>query len=201
MNSNKSKRIVCIIDACYSGAVKLIDSKMKSKGLAKEEANLALATYDKIWRRIPKAEGRYLLLSCQAYGQSFAIGNDNSLYTKYLMEGLNGVGLTYTTGFDHPISSVDDDGNVTPETLHNYVYQKVANVSDQIPRLKVDKASDIIIATYPGLANPRKGGGLLKLLLGNRVEEFNNFRLQNSSVKLDFGVRIFIKRISAGRSW
>lgn len=72
--------------------------------------------------------------------------------------------------------SIDENGNVTPETLHNYVYRKVG-----------DKASDIVLARYPGLAKPVKGGGLLKLLLSDKVAEFNNIRNQNSSIKLDFG--------------
>jgi tetratricopeptide (TPR) repeat protein len=148
MHGSKSKQIVCIIDACYSGAANLPDSKMDAKSIYASSAGIASDNYDKIWERIPKAKGNYLLLSSQAYGESFAPRDtiDNSLYTKYLIEGLGGVETT--TEEEGIPGSIDESGNVTPETLHNYIYNKVASQADQIPKIKVDESSTVILANY-----------------------------------------------------
>jgi hypothetical protein len=113
-------KIVSVIDACYSGAASLPDSKTKAKA-AKDSAGRALATYDRILDNIPKSEGRCFLLSSQAYQPSLALKDSNSLYTKYLIEALCGAESSLgEKGTKFP-PSVDDDGDVTPETLHKYV--------------------------------------------------------------------------------
>lgn len=151
MRSSKSMQIVSVIDACYSGAAVL--PTIRSKGMvAKETAGRALAAYDRILENIPKAEGRCFLLSSQAYEPSLADDDSYSLYTKYLIEGLRGTkpGID-EKGLKYP-GSVDDDGNVTPETLHKYLYHKVANEAEQVPKIKSDMASNIILAHHRHLS-------------------------------------------------
>lgn len=151
MRSSKSMQIVSVIDACYSGAAIL--PTIRSKGMvAKETAGRALAAYDRILDNIPKAEGRCFLLSSQAYEPSLADEDNYSLYTKYLIDGFRGAkpGIDQK-GLRYP-GSVDDDGNVTPETLHKYLYHKVANEAEQVPKIKSDMASNIILAHYPYLS-------------------------------------------------
>jgi tetratricopeptide (TPR) repeat protein len=154
MNSSKSMQIVSVIDACYSGAATLsTTSTTTSKGMvAKEAAGRALAAYDRVLENIPKAEGRCFLLSSQAYEPSLAAENSYSLYTKFLIEGLRGAkpGVD-EKGLRYP-GSVDDDGNVTPETLHKYLYHKVANEAEQVPKIKSDMASNIMLAHHPHLS-------------------------------------------------
>jgi hypothetical protein len=118
------------------------------------EVDIATANYDKIWKKIRKTKGIYLLLSCQSYETSNAEENGNSLYTKYLIEGLKGVkSILREDGTSIKESgSVDDDGNLTPESLHEYVYYKVASITDQVPDLKSDRASKIILTKYPEFA-------------------------------------------------
>lgn len=155
MKSSKSKRIVSVIDACHSGAAQLPESGTRPKSralLEAEEAGIALATYDRMLDDEPKGEGRYFLLSSQGYQSSFALADDNSLYTKYLIEGLSGAGPTSDINGDEIPGSTRDDGVITPETLHEYVYFKVASRMDQIPKLKGDKSSSIVLAHYPELA-------------------------------------------------
>ena len=152
MNSSRSMRIVSIIDACYSGAASLPDSHMQKKA-SEETAGRALATYDRVLDNIPKSEGRCFLLSSQAYESSLAIPGSNSLYTKHLVEGLRGTEPTTDEKGRRIPSSVDENGNVTPETLHNYVYHKVANEAQQVPKIKFEKASNIVIAEHPNLSS------------------------------------------------
>jgi tetratricopeptide (TPR) repeat protein len=151
MGSSKSMQIVSIIDACYSGAAILPTIRTKAM-VAKEAAGRALAAYDRILENIPRAEGRCFLLSSQAYEPSLASDDSYSLYTKYLIEGFRGAkaGLD-EKGLKYP-ASVDDDGNVTPETLHKYVYYRVANEAEQVPKIKSDMASNIILAHHPHLS-------------------------------------------------
>ncbi len=150
MTSTLSKQIVCIVDACYSGAAKLGGSKSSGK----DTSAVASATYDKVWKRVPKAEGKYLLLSSQSYERSWST-ETNSIYTRYLIEGLKGIPFEFDgNGESIPYSgSIDPNGNVTPELLHDYVYYKIASQKFegeiQIPKIKVDKSSKIILARYP----------------------------------------------------
>ena len=123
---------------------------MKAKA-AKETAGRALAAYDRVLDNIPKSKGRCFLLSSQEYERSLAVPNSNSLYTKYLVEGLTGAEPTVDEKGRKFPPSVDDYGNVTPETLHNYVYYKVASEARQVPKIKFEKASDIILAEHPKL--------------------------------------------------
>jgi hypothetical protein len=141
MSSNKSRQVVCVIDACYSGAASLNGSKSTRRS---NNANIASATYDRVWKKVPKAEGKYFLLSSQSYEKSWAM-ESNSLYTKFILEGLRGIEVKVDkNGRDIQYSgSVDNSGNVTPESLHDYVYNKVASIRigeeiEQVPKIKVD---------------------------------------------------------------
>jgi tetratricopeptide (TPR) repeat protein len=132
----------------------------KGNNFSYQAAHISRIADDKIWKRVPKAEGKYFLLSSQSYEKSWAI-EGNSLYTKYLLKGLKGVKFKVNeNGKDIPYSgSVDNNGNVTPESLHDYVYNKVASYgvaeeTEQVPKIKVDKSSKTILAEYPDLARP-----------------------------------------------
>jgi tetratricopeptide (TPR) repeat protein len=174
MDSCRSTRIVCVIDACFSGAAKLPTPGVNDKNAAEADANVALANFDRIVN-IPKAEGRCLLLSSQAYERSRAIENNNSIYTKYLLEGLRGTkSSTDGKGIEIP-ASFDDNGNVTPETLHEYVYYKVANEANQVPKIKSDKSSKIILATYPKLARDVDQSPPVKSNIGELMNEGRDF--------------------------
>ena len=163
---------------------------MTEKDAAEANANLALANFDRILN-IPKAEGRCLLLSSQAYERSRAIENSNSLYTKYLIEGLRGTRSSKDEKGREIPASVNQNGYVTPETLHDYVYYKVANDANQIPKIKSDKSSKIIIAHYPWLASgseeektKSRNNFLVKLIQDDKIKEFNKLRKEEEDVPL-----------------
>jgi tetratricopeptide (TPR) repeat protein len=150
----KSKQIVCIIDACYSGAINLPESQYTKKA-AKNQAALALTTYDKIWKNTPKSKGVYFMLSSQAYEPSLALEDNNSLYTKFLVEGLRGVQPTVFDENGRIIrwsGSVEENGDITPNSLHSYVYHKVAELTEQVPQLKTMESSGFAILSHPHLA-------------------------------------------------
>jgi tetratricopeptide (TPR) repeat protein len=153
MGSSKSRQIIGIIDACYSGNANLPASSAMKKAAADSERRLALASYDKVWKKTPKTKGISLLLSSRSYEPSNALNFDNSLYTKYLIEGLLGVknSIDQNGLIIQGSGSINESGYVTPQSLHDYVYYKVANFAEQVPELKSDQSSRIIIAVYPEL--------------------------------------------------
>src|SRR6185312_10257817 len=119
---------------------------------AESEAADAVGTYDKISENVPIAEGKCLLLSSQAYQKSQAEKDNNSVYTKYVIRGLKGVTSDKDEkGITIP-PSVDTYGNVTPQTLHDYVYNRVANeFKTQTPRIKSSVSSNIILVHHGSL--------------------------------------------------
>jgi uncharacterized protein YjbI with pentapeptide repeats len=192
MSNSKSKQIVGIIDACHSGAA-YITTKPKA---AKEDANRALAIYDRIKKRIPKAKGISLLLSSQDYESSFApanSNNENSSYTRHLIAALHGVKpiLDKEGRYIEYTGSVDDYGDVSPNSVHEYIYNKVASENEeQTPRFTSSTSSKMVILHYPELAAKPKDRTitehLLTLLQEGRVDDFNNSRKDNPNIRLDY---------------
>jgi len=197
VNTSRARQIVCIIDSCYSGTASSIISLLNSKSVEEQDQQVidsAQSTSRKILDDILKNEGRYFLLSTQPYSRSYARkdnGNtsSNSIYTKYLLEGLKGVkrsvdqegkNLLYT-------GSVDENGYVTPESLHRYASYKVTSeVPQQEPVIKSTISGDpIVIANYPELAPTPTTDFLLKLLYDNRIVDFNKRRDGNPFVFLN----------------
>jgi uncharacterized protein YjbI with pentapeptide repeats len=189
-------RIICMVDACYSGAVNLTDPAMKPKG-AEEKAKDALPKYDRLIGEIPKTKAIWYFLSSQSYQRSIALENSNSLYTKYLLQGLIGIKPEPDENGDpvYASGSVDYSGDLTPITLSRYVYAKVASEAPQIPGVKFEGSysSTLTLAKFPELAwtpsavqsgpNDRH---LQDLLLQSKVEEFNRSRGQNPSIRSNF---------------
>jgi uncharacterized protein YjbI with pentapeptide repeats len=190
MDRSKSTQIVAIIDACYSGATELPNS-MKRKAAAKDNADRALATYDKVWKNTSKSKAIYLLLSSQSYEPSNALEGSNSLYTRSLLDGLQGIEPKIADKNGNVIDfsgSIEDNGEVTPNSLHNYVYHQVANITDQVPVLKSIASSRFAIVNYPELAKRSQTSQkdyLLQLLRDGKIVEFNKIRRKDNYSRLD----------------
>ena len=125
------------------------------------QAKSAQSTSNKILTDLLRNEGRYFLLSTQSYSRSYAPKDinanphRNSFFTKYVIQGFNGVkpkvdeeGRTI-----QETGSVDDNGYVTPESLYRYVRDRVrAEVSSQDPVLRSTLSGDtVLLASYPQL--------------------------------------------------
>ena len=114
-----AKRQVIILDCCYSGA---FAEGWQRKGDVKVELEQELGK-----------EGRVVLTSSSSTQVSFQQEDaDLSLYTQYLLEGIEEGG-----------ADADQDGLVTVRELHNYAKQKVQEVK---PKMK----PDIIVANDEG---------------------------------------------------
>lgn len=129
------------------------------------------------------------MLSSQAYEVSYSMQNSNSLYTKYILNGLKGVKFQLDEISRRVESSgtVNDNGQVTTNLLHDYVYFKVANEEKQVPEIK-QKGGSIIVAEHPDLATTHVqtlNEDLLLLLVNGRVSEFNNRRREDFNTSVD----------------
>ncbi|MEA5515307.1 caspase, EACC1-associated type [Nodularia sp. UHCC 0506] len=105
MNQSKSKRLVVILDCCFSGAF--------AKGLtAKDSGAIDLQQY-------LGGEGRAILTASTSTQYAFeSDGLDLSIYTHYLVEGIS-------TG----AADQDGDGLIAVDELHQYAKSKVQEAS------------------------------------------------------------------------
>ncbi|NET28995.1 GUN4 domain-containing protein [Okeania sp. SIO1I7] len=101
MNDSYSQRLVVILDCCYSGA---FTKGMTAKGDENIDIQAELG-----------GKGRAILMSSSAVQSSFeSEGSELSIYTKYLVEGIN-------TG----AADTDNNGKISADELHQYVSEKV----------------------------------------------------------------------------
>lgn len=128
MEDSRSKRKVVILDCCYSGAF--------AKGMTAKN----LMDVVDIQKQLG-GEGRAVLTSSTSTQYSFEQkGSDLSVYTHYLIEGLE-------TG----AADCDEDGAISAEDLHTYAKQKVQESSVAMkPELYVSREGfKIFLAQAP----------------------------------------------------
>jgi len=125
MNGSKAKRQAIILDCCFSGA---FDPSLQSK----DDGSVNLQ--DQLG-----AEGRVVLTSSSSTQYSFEQqGSDLSLYTRYLIEGIE-------TG----AGDLDEDGKVSVRELHEYATGKVQETAPSMtPKLITlkDLGFDLVLA-------------------------------------------------------
>jgi tetratricopeptide (TPR) repeat protein len=138
---SNSTRIVTILDCCYSGAAKI------SKGHEEDATRLGTVAIDDKSRKLQEqGEGKCLLAASMGYQEAYGLKErGHSIFTYYLLEGFRGTK-----------KAVDEEGNVTPDSLGKYVYREIINLPKekrpkQKPIRKVEAGGDIILAQYPEL--------------------------------------------------
>ena len=96
-------------------------------------------------------ERTYILSSSLSSQQSFDLKTSNhSFYTYYLLQGLKG-----------NTESVDSEGNVTPQSLGNYVHKVITSLPadkkpKQTPITKAEESGNVILAEYPEFKQLKK---------------------------------------------
>lgn len=125
MNNSRAKRQAIILDCCFSGA---FDPSLQSKDDGSVDLKGQLG-----------AEGRVVLTSSSSTQYSFEQqGSDLSLYTRYLIEGIE-------TG----AGDRDEDGKISVRELHDYATGKVQetapNMTPKLITLK-DLGFDLVLA-------------------------------------------------------
>ena len=141
INKCRSNTIIIILDCCYSGAASF------SKGDLNNKANIATTRIGNDFSTNLRGEGKCLLAACQSYDVTWSLDGEYSLFTSNLIKGLKGEQF-----------SIDIDGNVTVESLGNYVYNNMMRESDvkQKPITKFEGSGKIVIVSYPELAKKQQ---------------------------------------------
>lgn len=133
-----SDKIVVILDCCYSGSAKI------SKGHEEDAAKIGQTTIDEKSRF---GQGKYILSASQAAQEAYALTTgEHSIFTYYLLQGLRG-----------NVESIDNEGNVTPQSLGKYVYRSIMSLPldkrpRQTPITRAEESEGVILALYPELA-------------------------------------------------
>ena len=125
MNNSRAKRQAIILDCCFSGA---FDPALQAKDDGSVDLQSQLG-----------AEGRVVLTSSSSTQYSFEQqGSDLSIYTRYLVEGIE-------TG----AADRDEDGKISIRELHDYATSKVQetmpNMTPKLITLK-DMGFEIVLA-------------------------------------------------------
>ena len=125
MNNSRAKRQAIILDCCFSGA---FDPYLLSKDDGSVDLQGQLG-----------AEGRVVLTSSSSTQYSFEQqGSDLSLYTRYLIEGIE-------TG----AGDLNEDGKISVQELHEYATSKVQETAPSMTPMMLglkDMGFDIVLA-------------------------------------------------------
>ncbi|MCD6036432.1 MAG: hypothetical protein K0S67_316 [Nitrososphaeraceae archaeon] len=146
-----SLRVVTILDSCFSGSLKIskgLDSKSGEEAATRIANNILEEKSDKLKQGV----GRCLLAASQGYEEAYdRQEKDHSIFTYYVLEGLKG----------HK-NAVDDEGNVTYDTLGKFITREIGNLPPekrpkQTPVRKGEvSGGEIVLANYPDLKKTRE---------------------------------------------
>ena len=138
-NKSPAKKIITILDCCFSGAAGITMGR---------EEDIAKSARSAIERSFKEGDGKSVLASSSSSSAdqiSYKMrgGEPYNLFTYCLLEGLKG---------GKEGEAVNLEGNVTPYTLGNYVYHRIMEEDKrQRPITKTVTADNIILAHYPEL--------------------------------------------------
>jgi len=143
INLSRSEKIITILDCCHSGKASL-EGKGGNKG--DSAATVAAGSIDGTSAILEQGHGKCLLAASRADEEAYPLTEEGfSLFTYFLLQGLRGNEL-----------SVDNNGNVTAESLGKYVFASVMNRPQdkrprQTPIRKIEAVGEIILTSYPEL--------------------------------------------------
>jgi tetratricopeptide (TPR) repeat protein len=143
MQNTIPTKVVVILDCCYSGSAKI------SKGSEDDAAKMGRLILEEKSRKLPEGQGKYILSSSQSHQEAYALTTgEHSIFTYYLLKGLKG-----------NTEAIDGEGNVTPQSLGNYVTRAIMSLPiderpKQRPMLKTEESGNVILASYPDLRSP-----------------------------------------------
>jgi uncharacterized protein YjbI with pentapeptide repeats len=200
INDSNSKRIIAVLDCCYSNALEVAgraggeeeESAKAEKG--EEMADSANTNMKKaVERLIRSGQGKCVLASSLEEQRSFKMKDQPySTFTYFLIQGLRGANG----------ESVDINGYVTLELLSSYVNKKFYELPTikQKPIRKIEVTGQITLADYASLAKKQqqtsqKSSHLLELLRKGKIDEFNEIRKKDNYSRLDFS-NVDLSRLS-----
>ena len=137
MNMSLSKKIVAILDCCYSGTAEI------SKGSEQHAAIMGNAAILEASKSLIEGEGKCILASSQSNQEAYALKESNhSIFTHFLINGLNG-----------EKEAMNEYGYVTAGSLAKFIYNGIMSLPvdrrpKQRPVTKMDISGEIVIVHY-----------------------------------------------------
>lgn len=130
----KAQRLLVFFDSCYSGGTG------ETKELAPEHIELKSGLDENYYEQLAQGTGRVIMASSRSDEESLVLrGMDNSLFTHYLLEALQGGSRTR------------GDGHIRVFDVFDYVSEKVPARGPQHPIFKAnDLENNFVIALYLG---------------------------------------------------
>ena len=144
MDASISKKLVLMLDCCYSGAASLAGSSLGMSDIDSIAKSGSTAISNTLGKGFEEGRGRYILASSLSDQRSYGMEDQPySLFTYHLLNGLRG-----------DDESIDENGNVTPYLLGNYIYKKITDLPPekrqyQVPIIKTEMSGDLVLARYP----------------------------------------------------
>lgn len=156
IKKSNSKRIIVILDCCFSGGLVLETGKAGDKDSEEQAEKLG---NEAINSEFKDSTGMYVLASSLSNHLSYKHPQkEMSAFTNFIVEGLNG-----------DEGALDEEGCVTPETLDEFVFKKLKELGGktlQRPQRSSLVSGKLILASYapPEMARSRTKSELVSLL-------------------------------------
>jgi tetratricopeptide (TPR) repeat protein len=193
MGKSNSKRIITILDCCYSGRARVAKGG-NEKIVAKIAKEVMLETFEEKKRKPDSnlGEGKCLMASSLAHQESVMLKKlGHSLFTYYLLEGLKG----------GDGQSVDEEGHVTPNLLGDYIDEQIMSLPsdkrpDQRPLMKTETSGKFILADHPEFVKRPPAVGPSAVDVSEIIEEGRQC-LEDKD--FDQAIKLFDEAIAANR--
>jgi serine/threonine protein kinase len=118
---------ILILDCCHAGMAKL-------RGLNGDtESDMNLLTKEVVTQSIKSSQGRVVLAACKPNEQAVELSKEgHGIFTLHLLNGLLG-------------EAANQDGNITPTSIYEYISSIFENINLQTPVLSGDISGRIVI--------------------------------------------------------
>ena len=182
MLGSNSLSVVTILDSCFSGSLKIgkgIDSKSGEEAATRIANKIVEEKSDKLKQGV----GRCLLAASQGYEEAYdRQEKDHSIFTYYLLEGLKG----------HK-NAVDEDGNVTYDTLGKFITREMGNLPaekrpKQTPIRKGEvSGGEIVLGNYPAFVTNIKS---IDSMINEGIQYYENYEYNKARILFDKALEI-----------
>jgi Caspase domain/WD domain, G-beta repeat/WD40-like Beta Propeller Repeat len=138
---SRSRRIVILLDCCYSGAF--------PKGFQTRSVDRVSVT--QLWQAEPQGQGCVVITSCTATENAFEKGPGGRLTRRVLTRGLPSVFTdAVVEGLRTGAADRDRDGRISVDELYEYVYERVReHTPSQTPEKGGTTRGRLIVAWNP----------------------------------------------------
>lgn len=140
--------VILVLDCCHAGIAKIRDME------ASVGSNLKLLTKEVVTQSIKSSQGRVVLAACKPDESAVELSKEgHGIFTMHLLNGLLG-------------EAANQDGNITPTSLYEYISGVFENIHLQTPVLSGDISGRIVIGKgFPSVKNEISANEL------NRIEQ------------------------------